>query len=515
MRLLTRSLLSISALATLAQCAPDVSLDVDVDVSLSTAHLDCCASLVAAGLGDRVVYPNDTNYIPLVDVHWSWVARLEPSCFVLPENAAEVSKVVTTLVGDNRYEKCQFAVRSGGHTLYAGAANIVNGVTVDLSKINAVTYHPENKTVSIYPGARWGKVYSTLDALGVNVAGGRAASVGTAGLMLGGGNSFYSARAGFVCDNVVNYEVVLANGRLIQANNKTNSDLFQALKGGSMNFGIVTRFDLMTLEGADLWGGVVTYPNSTADQQIDAIINFGNNIVNDQYGSAITIFLSASVSNTTTVVNAYDYTKPVVRPAAYNDFLAIPGNTSDSMRITNMTDLTIELEQAPGFRDTWLTGTFKPTKGWMQLALQQQAIMFDLLWEARPHGNFTVQTLFQPIPTIFSKHSVEKGGNVLGLDRFTDNLMLYQLYFAWHGEDQDDLFNGKGHDAFNTVVDYTKKHNLYTEFEYLDYADISQNPLKGYGSANVKKIKTVAKKYDPTGVFQTLVPGGFKISKVA
>jgi hypothetical protein len=49
---------------------------------------------------------------------------------------------------------------------------------------------------------------------------------------------------------------------------------------------------------------------------------------------------------------------------------------------------------------------------------------------------------------------------------------------------------------------------------YLDYADTTQDPLKSYGSENVEKMKAAAKKYDPFGVFQDLVPGGFKISKV-
>lgn len=49
---------------------------------------------------------------------------------------------------------------------------------------------------------------------------------------------------------------------------------------------------------------------------------------------------------------------------------------------------------------------------------------------------------------------------------------------------------------------------------YLDYADKTQDPLASYGSDNIAKMKAVAKKYDPSGVFQDLVPGGFKISKV-
>jgi hypothetical protein len=148
---------------------------------------------------------------------------------------------------------------------------------------------------------------------------------------------------------------VLANGSIINANNKTNPDLFQTLKGGSGNFGIVTRLDLETFVGGDnapnnIWGGVVTYPSSTTPQQLQAMVNFGNNINNDPYGSAIGIWQYSTLTNQTIIINAYEYTSPIVAPPAFKEFLAIPGNTSDSMRITNMTDLTIELEQASGYR---------------------------------------------------------------------------------------------------------------------------------------------------------------------
>lgn len=50
-------------------------------------------------------------------------------------------------------------------------------------------------------------------------------------------------------------------------------------------------------------------------------------------------------------------------------------------------------------------------------------------------------------------------------------------------------------------------------FTYLNYAASFQDPLASYGDANVQFLKRVAAKYDPEGVFQMLVPGGFKISK--
>lgn len=52
------------------------------------------------------------------------------------------------------------------------------------------------------------------------------------------------------------------------------------------------------------------------------------------------------------------------------------------------------------------------------------------------------------------------------------------------------------------------------KFRYLNYSDVSDDPLATYGDDNVKQMRDVANKYDPTGVFQTRVPGGFKISKV-
>jgi FAD/FMN-containing dehydrogenase len=78
--------------------------------------------------------------------------------------------------------------------------------------MNSTSLHLETQVASIEPGSRWAQVYATLEPLGVTVAGGRAGSVGVAGFLTGGGNSFYSAQEGLACDNVKNFEVVLATG---------------------------------------------------------------------------------------------------------------------------------------------------------------------------------------------------------------------------------------------------------------------------------------------------------------
>lgn len=99
-----------------------------------------------------------------------------------------------------------------GSGLWADQVQVEKGVTIDLGLMAKSTYDTETKVVSIQPGSRWGGVYETLDPFNVTVPGGRVAVVGVAGFLTGGGNSYYTGRKGFGCDNVVNFEVVLADG---------------------------------------------------------------------------------------------------------------------------------------------------------------------------------------------------------------------------------------------------------------------------------------------------------------
>jgi hypothetical protein len=202
-------------------------------------------------------------------------------------------------------------------------------------------------------------VYETLAPYGVLVAGGRAGTVGVAGFLTGGGNSFHSASHGFGCDQVANFEVVLADGTVVNANAKENADLWQALKGGSGNFGVVTRFDVHTIpytgaenNSTNIWGGVVNYNLTSEDAFIDAYVNFADNVKADEASSTIVFWayvpsaggmlLSASLQNTMDVAN----------PPAFEGFMNVPGRTSDTLRSASMPIITAELgdDQGPGFR---------------------------------------------------------------------------------------------------------------------------------------------------------------------
>ena len=143
---------------------------------------------------------------------------------------------------------------------------------------------------------------------------------------------------------------MLASGEVTTASADKNADLFLALKGGHANFGIVTRMDLITFETQGLWGGTVVYPESTTPQHLAAFENFARNIPNDPAASAICIWQYSSATDATIVLNAYDYTLPVEKPAAYDEFLAIQPEIANSLRVSNISDIIGELGVAYGDR---------------------------------------------------------------------------------------------------------------------------------------------------------------------
>lgn len=247
--------------------------------------------------------------------------------------------------------RCQFAIRSGGHSSFAGAANIQNGVTIDLRGLDSVELNEERSLVSVGVGASWGNVYTLLDQYNLSVAGGRAFSVGVGGLSTGGGISYFGPRYGWACDMVLNYVVVLANGLIIHANQQDNPDLLWALRGGTNNFGIVVRVDLQAFQQGNIWGGVVFHELSTTDEQVEALSNFNTDNTYDEYSSLISSFGYLGADRSSFIINNMENTRGSMNPPAFQNFTSMPFLQS-TMRMTNMTDLAIETEtqQVSGLR---------------------------------------------------------------------------------------------------------------------------------------------------------------------
>ena len=141
---------------------------------------------------------------------------------------------------------------------------------------------------------------------------------------------------------------MLASGKVVNANIDHNADLYKALKGGSKNFGIVTRFDLNTFQGGDIYGGIIVWSASAhaqdniTSQVFNTAAAFAANL---DYNPFTTFIASASYVK---ALNGYylsgelEYTNDVTQaPPDFAAFLAI-SRLSSTERRDSMSNLATE-----------------------------------------------------------------------------------------------------------------------------------------------------------------------------
>ena len=134
-----------------------------------------------------VFFPGTPEYTASAGSYWAaFENELKPACIIKPTKAEEVAGVIKFLRPFCLTGGVQLAIRSGGHTGWAGSANITGGITLDLQGLNGVSVDPSTKVASIGTGNRWRDVYKALAPQGLATVGGRVAKVGVGGLVTGG-----------------------------------------------------------------------------------------------------------------------------------------------------------------------------------------------------------------------------------------------------------------------------------------------------------------------------------------
>ncbi len=171
--------------------------------------------------------------------------------------ATATADVVATL-GYARDNGLELAVRGGGHSV-PGFGTCDDGLVLDLSTMNHVMVDPAKKTARAGGGATWGDFNHATHAYGLATTGGIISTTGVTGLTLGGGIGYLTRGCGLSCDNMVGAEVVTAEGRILNANEYENEDLFWALRGGGGNFGVVTALELALHPVSTIYGGPMFY----------------------------------------------------------------------------------------------------------------------------------------------------------------------------------------------------------------------------------------------------------------
>jgi FAD/FMN-containing dehydrogenase len=160
-----------------------------------------------------------------------------PSAIAMCVDSADVQ----TCVNFARDTGIPLAIRSGGHNA-GGLGSVDDGLVIDLSRMRGIRVDPETSKVRVQGGCRWGDVDHAAHAFGLAVPSGIISTTGVGGLTLGGGLGHLTRKYGLTIDNLLEADVVLADGSMAVAGPDQNEDLFWALRGGGGNFGVVTSF---------------------------------------------------------------------------------------------------------------------------------------------------------------------------------------------------------------------------------------------------------------------------------
>ena len=215
-----------------------------------------------------------------------------PSAAILPENPAydsqrisfngildrrpaailpcETTADVVAAVLAARAAGLPIAVRGGGHSV-AGHSLADDAVVVSLSTMRAIEVDPEARIADAQGGAQWNDIDAAAFEHGLGVPGGTFGDTGIGGLTLGGGLGWLNPIAGLTCDNLIEAEVVTADGSVAIAGPGGDEELLWALRGGGGNFGVVTRFRYRLTPVHGYVGGSIGYPGTAASLVLDRL----------------------------------------------------------------------------------------------------------------------------------------------------------------------------------------------------------------------------------------------------
>ncbi|WP_340598719.1 FAD-binding oxidoreductase [Priestia megaterium] len=189
-------------------------------------------------LTGRVIFKGDPGYKEAIK-NWNPYVDVCPLVFVFAQNSYDVSNAIKWA----QENKVPLRVRSGRHALDKNLSVVSGGIVIDVSDMNKVCLDKKSEIATVQTGIHVGPLVKMLAREGFMAPFGDSPTVGIGGITMGGGFGVVSRSIGLISDNLLALETVDAKGKILQANQSCNEDLFWASRGGGGgNFGYNTEY---------------------------------------------------------------------------------------------------------------------------------------------------------------------------------------------------------------------------------------------------------------------------------
>ena len=239
----------------------------------------------AAQIRGEIILPGNSKYEETRKVYNAMINK-HPGMFVKCVDVPDVIQAVNF----GRDNQLLVAVRGGGHN-GGGLGLCDDGMVIDLSGIKFVRVDTTDSTVRVGGGNVWGEVDQATYPFGLAVPAGVISTTGVGGLTLGGGVGYLSRKYGLTIDNLLEADMVLADGSFVTVNATDNADLFWAIRGGGGNFGIVTSFKFQAHPVKTVFGGPTLWPIEKANEIMEWYHNFIHNAPDELNGFIATLVI--------------------------------------------------------------------------------------------------------------------------------------------------------------------------------------------------------------------------------
>ncbi|EGN97867.1 hypothetical protein SERLA73DRAFT_160903 [Serpula lacrymans var. lacrymans S7.3] len=467
--------------------------------------------------------------------HWLVSSSENAYVAVQPGSVDDLSAIIKVLAR----RKVPFGIKGGGHATSPRLSS-TSGIQIYMARFDLIQYNSATDTVDIGAGCLWDQVYKELLPYKRSVVGGSTSEgVGVAGWLLGGGYSLKTNQYGLGIDNIVGFEIVMPSGNVINVRQGEikHKDLFEALKGGGNNFGIVTKFIINTFYEDKTYTFRYTFSSYFPEVKA-AIADFAKYEIRKK-AALVSAFMheleQGSIKSTIMVLGVYDGPKPNPDPFRRFDPIAkleeaaqtrlFQGSTTNNARDMPQYQLDNPLghfhpprnqngtnSQNPGMSgvgEITSCGRFActmvshyTTKLIETIAEQAQKKAAKM---KRHRGKLVCIDVWPFLPSIFEKSTPSAWPHPIG-----KSYSPCIVYFLWDKPEDDQYWLKQMNSALKAIHKVAIKEKCTKNYPMYLNTSLDTTPVERiYGRMNLGLLSKIRKTYDPDDVMGHA--SGFKI----